>query len=146
MKRMNYLLAALMSLLLLSITSCDDRPITVDQLPAAAKTLVQQHFPDLTVIYAEKDFEILGSKYDARLSDGTEIGFNSKGDWTKVDRNLEAVPAVLIPEVIANYVGTSFAGASITKIEKTRRGYEVELSNGLEIKFATDGRVLELDD
>jgi hypothetical protein len=34
----------------------------------------------------------------------------------------------------------------ITKIDKERNGYEVDLANGLELKFNNQGAIVEMDD
>ena len=124
----------------------NDRPISPDQLPAAAKTFIQQHFPDLTVAYAEIEQGFAKTQYEARLNDGTKIEFNGNGEWDKVDCKYKAVPAVLVPEVIAKYVSANYAGALITKIDKELYGFEIELSNGLDLKFSAGGQLLEIDD
>ena len=34
----------------------DDKPIPIEKLPEPAKAFVQENFPDLKIIYAEKDW------------------------------------------------------------------------------------------
>lgn len=94
----------------------------------------------------EFDREFNGGKYEVTLNDGTQIDFDKKGVWDKIDCEAGAVPAALIPGTIANYVKTNFAGAKVTKIDKERYGYEIELSNGLELKFNKAGQLLSMDD
>ena len=124
----------------------NDRPISPDQLPAAAKTFIQQNFPDLTIAYAEIDQEYAKTTYEVRLSDGTKVEFKGDGQWDKVDCKYKAVPTVLVPEVIVNYVSAHYVGALITKIDKELYGYEIELNNGLDLKFSSNGQLLEIDD
>ena len=57
-----------------------------------------------------------------------------------------AVPADLIPASIAEYVKTHFPGTQIVKIDKERRGYEVELSNDLDLQFNKNGKFIGIDD
>ena len=116
--------------------------IPVEQLPQAARTFVQKNFPNNTIIYAEKEM----FSYEARLDDGTEIDFDRKGIWNKVDTQLEPVPALLIPTAIDNYVKTNFANTHITKIDKEPYGYEIELSNNLDLKFNKAGALIAMDD
>ena len=85
-------------------------------------------------------------KYEVRLSNGTEVEFDKNGNWDKVDCNYSAVPASLVPANIANYVKTHFAGAKVVKIDKERHGYDVELSNDLELKFNKQGQLMNIDD
>ena len=135
-----------MYMLMHSVSSfAGDRIIPAEQLPAAAKTFIQKTFPGQTVSYAKIDFDGR-KKYEVRLSNGTEVEFDKNGNWDKVDCNYSAVPASLVPATIANYVKTHFAGAKVVKIDKERHGYDVELSNDLELKFNKQGQLMNIDD
>ena len=143
MKRIKFLAMMLVGLMVSTMSYADDRPIPVNQLPASVKTFVQKHFQGKTIIYAEKDL----TTYECRLSDGTQIDFYRKGDWKKVDtENMSAVPSALVPNTIKQYVNATFPGSIITKIEKERYGYDIELSNDLELKFNHQGALLRMDD
>lgn len=142
MKKIKFFLAALMCLLVSNAAMADDTPIPVEQLPAAAKTFVQTNFQGKRIIYAEKDW----NSYECRLDDGTKIEFNRKGTWKKVDCHVTAVPAAIIPAPITQYVETSFPGNIITKIDKERYGYDIELSNDIDLKFNYQGALIGMDD
>ena len=146
MKQMKYFFMALMCLMMSASCVADDRIIPVEQLPAAAKTFIQKNFPGRTISYAQEDRDGLSKTYEARLDDGTEVKFDKKGNWDKVDCKTTAVPAALIPEAIAQYVQANFAGAVITKIDKERYGYEIELSNDIDLKFNKQGALIGMDD
>ncbi|WP_286405649.1 PepSY-like domain-containing protein [Myroides marinus] len=47
---------------------------------------------------------------------------------------------------MVNYVNTNYIEATITKIEKEARRYEVKLSNGLELEFSKDGKFKKIDE
>ncbi len=123
-----------------------DMIIPTNQLPAAAKTFVKTNFPGQTISYAKLDREFSGTRYEVRLNNGVELDFDKNGTWDKVDCNYSAVPAKLVPASIANYVKANFAGASIVKIDKERYGYDIELSNDLELKFNKNGKLMSIDD
>ena len=143
MKRIKFLAMMFVGLLFSTMSFADDRPVPVNQLPAPVHTFVKQHFQGQTILYAEKD----NNHYECFLSDGTLLDFYRKGDWKKVDtENMSAVPAVLIPAVIKQYIKATFPGTIITKIEKERYGYDIELSNDLELKFNHQGVLLRMDD
>lgn len=146
MKQMKYFFMALMCLMMSASCVADDRIIPVEQLPAAAKTFIQKNFPGRTISYAQEDRDGLSKTYEARLDDGTEVKFDKKGNWDKVDCEMKAVPAALVPATIANYVKNSFPGAFVVKIDKERYGYEIELSNDLELKFDKRGNLMNIDD
>lgn len=143
MKSMKFMLVALVCLLVSTVSYADGRVIPVTQLPEGAKTFVATHFPGKKIFYAQKD----GRKYEVRLDDGTEIDFDRKGVWDKVDcHDFQAVPATIIPAQIAAYVQTNFSTIFITKIDKERYGYSIELSNDIELKFDKLGNLIGVDD
>ena len=143
MKRMRLLFIALLSMMVTSVAFADDKPIPVEKLPAAARTFVDTNFPGKKILYAEKDW----NSYECRLDDGTKIDFTSKGEWKQVDcHGMSAAPAVLVPEAIKQYVETNFSNCMITKIDKERHGYDIELSNDLELRFNHQGALIGMDD
>lgn len=127
-------------------TFANDRIIPSAQLPAEAQTFIQKTFPGQGIAYAKIDQDFGKTTYEVHLNNGVELEFDKAGTWDKVDCNYSAVPADLIPATIANYVKTHFAGASIVKIDKERYGYDVELSNDLELKFNKQGQLTKIDD
>ena len=107
---------------------------------------VAQHFPKATVQMVMPDDDDI----DVVLSDYTKIEFCLNNEWKKVDCEHSTVytnvPAELVPEQITAYVNANFQGTLIKKIEKNFRGWEIELSNGLEVKFNSSFAVTEIDD
>ncbi len=147
MKSLLRIFVALAAMLASStLVSCKDVIITPDKLPAAAQSFIKEYFPETAISYAKKDAELSKTTYEVTLQDGTEIDFNSKGEWDKVDCKRAAVPAALVPAFIVEYVQTSFLGQIIVKIDKERYGYEIELGNDLELKFDKNGNLLNIDD
>ena len=49
-------------------------------------------------------------------------------------------------DAVEHYVTANFPNAIIKKLEKQFRGWEIELNNGLELKFNSNFRVMEIDD
>lgn len=138
---MKYFLMALMCLVSSNIFA-DDTPIPVEQLPEAAKTFVQANFKGQKIVYAEKDW----NSFECRLADGTKIEFTKKGAWKKIDRKAAAVPEAIVPASIQEYVKANYEGCIVTKIDKERYGYDIELSNDLDLKFNFQGVLIGMDD
>ena len=131
----------------LLMTACSDKPVTPEQLPAPIKAFLQQNFPGQTVSFAKKDLEGFGYQYDVVLADGTQIDFDTDDMWDKVACTLaNPVPTALIPAPIVAHIQANFPDAMITKIDKEHYGYEVDLANGLELKFNKQGVLTEMDD
>ena len=142
MKQVKMILIALMAFFVSNVAMADDTPIPVENLPATAKTFVQTNFPTAKILYAEKDW----NSSECRLDDGTKVEFNRKGNWKKVDCHMKAVPAAIIPEASQQYVTTNFQGVIISKIDKERYGYDIELSNDIDLKFNYQGALIGMDD
>lgn len=140
MKKITLLLIAVLCLTSLKLMA--DKPITVEQLPKAALTFLQENFPEQKIILAVKD----GRTYEARLMNGTKVDFNKKGLWKSIDCNLEPVPEHLIPQPILDYAKANFPNFFITQIDKERYGYEVELNNDINLKFNHAGLIIGIDD
>lgn len=141
-----FFLMAFVSLMMISMNSqADDRFIPVDKLPAAAKTFIKTHFSGQLISFAEKD-GIINPTYEVCLVDGTQIDFDKNGNWDKIDCNVNAVPTALIPSPVISYVHSTYPDCFIVQIDKECFGFDVELSNNLELKFDKQGHLLYIDD
>lgn len=133
--------------LVLLMSACSDRPVTAAQLPAPIMSFIQQHFPGQAISFAKKDLEITGWQYDVVLADGTQIDFDTDKEWDKIQCTMtNPVPTVLVPAPIVAHLRGNFPDAMVMKIDKERFGYEIELANGLELKFTKQGALMEVDD
>lgn len=116
-------------------------------LPVAAQTVLKDNFKaKVSHIKINKDFGRI-TEFDVVLTDGSEITFDSKGNWKDIEMSRNAsVPSAFIPTAISTYVKANQKNVKITGIEKNRSGYDVELSNGVEMKFNSEGRFQRYDD
>lgn len=131
----------------LLMTGCSDKPVLPAQLPAQITAFIQQNFPGQTITFAKKDLEITGWQYDVVLADGTQIDFDTDDMWDKIQSPMtNPVPVNLIPAPIVTHLRANFPDAMILKIDKERGGYEIELANGLELKYNQQGALMEMDD
>ena len=80
------------------------------------------------------------------LKDGDKIEFFGNGDWKEIQCKTTLVPEALIPAPILDYVKTNYPEAGITEIECKKRGYEISLTNRLEIEFNKQFVVIDIDD
>lgn len=115
-------------------------------LPEPITTFLNQYFPGSTVAGIETDNEHGGIEYDVYLNDGTEVDFDARNQWEKVDCHTKAVPAALVPPAIVSYVKANYQSLPITKIDNNHYGYDIELSNGMELKFNANGQFMGMDD
>lgn len=121
--------------------------IQINQLPEIAKTFINQNFKNENISYIVKEEEFLTvDEYKVVLGNGTKIEFDSKGNWKEVSNKTQALKTNFIPKNILSYCTKSFPNTFVTKIEKSRWKYEVELSNGLELLFDSEGNFTRIDD
>ena len=141
MKKLVLLLAIVIGVFTMSARDSYTHDVTV--LPAAAQTIIKNNFKaEVSHIKIEKEWGRV-SEYDVVLTDGAEITFDAAGNWKDVEvRRSASVPDSFVPGDVATYVKQNQKNARITGIEKRRSGYEVELSNGVDMKFNSDGKFL----
>lgn len=119
----------------------------INQLPLSACNFINQHFTKPQVAHIKIDSEVLSKKYEVLLTNGIEIDFDGKGNWQEVDAKKGKVPATIIPSFVSNYLKTNnFTTEFVTKIERDRKGYEVELNTDLTFKFDKNGKFRKADD
>ncbi len=123
----------------------NDKPINVSQLPTTAQQTLSTYFSAKKVALAKMESGLIEKSYDVIFTTGEKIEFDRKGNWTEIDCKQSAVPTKLIPTQITNYVNQNYTGNKILKIEKDRNEYEINLSNGLEIKFNNKFVVIDID-
>ena len=133
----------------LNMVACAEKKmaITVNQLPQQAQTLLTTYFSDLQVAMVVKETEVGETEYIVSYTDATQVKFNKKGEWEEVDRPIgQTVPDGIVPPQILTYVTTTFPNTTIQEIDKDRRGgYDVKLSNRMEIEFNDQFLPIEMD-
>lgn len=116
-------------------------------LPEAAQNVIKKNFKaKVSVVKIEKTLGHV-DEYDVTLSDGSEITFDRQGNWKDVETNVNvSVPAAFYPAAVGNYVKKNHSGTRIVGVDKERGGYEITLSNGIDMKFDRQGNFLRYDD
>lgn len=118
---------------------------SAQSLPEPITAFVKQHFPNAAIVGVEPDHDHGGLEYDVYLNDGTQIDFDANNQWDQVE-SMKGVPAFFIPKGVASYVKGNFQNMVITKVNKEYYGYDVELANGIELKFDRSGNLMGMDD
>lgn len=123
----------------------NDKPISVNALPAKAQTLLSQHFNGQKVMLATIETGVINKSYDVVLQNGTKLEFDKKGNLTEIDCKQGKVPAKLIPQAIRNYLKKNYPAQAVKKIEMSKNEYEVELANGLDLTFNKHFQLIDID-
>ncbi len=132
----------ILSLVALTCTSCEDKYATVDELHPAARSFIALHFDSATIQTVQVGF----NEYEVLLSDGTELDFDRKGEWTSIDCQMDTMPSAIVPVPIAQYLLVNdFGTTALREISRDLFKYEVELVNGRDLEFNIDGEFIRED-
>ncbi|WP_281232088.1 PepSY-like domain-containing protein [Flavobacterium gelatinilyticum] len=119
--------------------------IAKTKLPVAAQTFLKTHFSGQEPVSIIEDKETFSKDYKVQFANTTKVEFDGKGNWEEVDGNHNSIPSSIIPKNILSYIKTNYPKIPITKIDKGRWGYKVDLSNELELEFNSKGNFLRID-
>lgn len=122
-----------------------DKLIRFEELPEAARATVNRYFDADQVASVKQEYEWLGSVYEVKFYDGTEIDFLGNGEWKEIDCTPRALPAGLVPSGIARLIEKRFPERKVVKIERDRRDWEVELDDGTDLKFNLQFNLIDID-
>ena len=82
----------------------------INRLPQQARNFISTYFPDCQLQHIKIDKELTSTSYEVYMTDGTEIDFDGKGNWTDVDREKcgTKVPDALIPDICVSTAKAKF--------------------------------------
>lgn len=130
--------------MLYAVSYAQEVPVMRAELPSEARQFLSDHFKS-PFHHAIKDMERNNISYEVVLNDNTEIEFDSAGKWKEVDGKGKAVPYSFIQKLITDYIKAEYPNEIITKIEVDPDQYEVELGNGLDLRFNALGNFVKID-
>ena len=79
------LLLIVVAFVMMAMVSCDDRVVSIDQLPVPAQTYLTQNYPDQKVLIIKKDIEDFSTRYEVTLESGMKVEFDGDGSLRDVD-------------------------------------------------------------
>lgn len=145
-KLLKFLPLFLVALMAVTFWSCSDdddlKPVANTELPAAAKTFLSDYYP--SIAYETKKDK---NEYEVILENGQKVEFYKDGEWKDVDANKPGavVPTGFYPTAIDTYVAEKHANEGIHEISKESYGYDVELTNNVDIEFTSTGDFIRYD-
>lgn len=140
------LFVAILGLTFASCSDDKDEPIDFNQLPSVAQKFITTYFGDTKVSSVKYDKDKNDHEYEVKLQNGFELTFNVAGEWTDVDApDGKAIPNGIAPEPIESFVLATYPESGINEIEKIKTGYDVELINGIDLKFNLQGEYVGVD-
>lgn len=145
MKKLALIITCLFTLCTTFAIAGNDKVITVKQLPQTAQTFLKTYFHNSKVALVKMDNNVISKDYEVTFTNGNKVDFDSKGIWEEIDCKASAVPAKVVPAKIMKYVRANYPKEKIVKIDRERKGYEIKLSNRMELKFDNNFRLTKME-
>ena len=123
----------------------DDKPITFEKIPQPAQNFVRTNYPNVDVAFTSMDNDIIYPEYKVVLVNGVAIEFQNDGRLECIKTRTGNIPEGIIPVQIIEEVKRLYHEPIVTEYEIERNGYEVKLSNGMELKFNGKFKLVEID-
>ncbi len=83
--RIKSIFLIVVAFVMMAMVSCDDKVVTIDQLPAPAQSYLTENYPDQKVLIIKKDIEDLSTRYEVTLESGMKVEFDGDGSLRDVD-------------------------------------------------------------
>lgn len=113
---------------------------SLNELPSSAKTTINKYFGKSKVNHVKIDRKMIGgAEYDVVLTNGTEIQFDSKGNWNEISFGTNKLPKGLLPASITDYIKKNFKKQNVSSVSQKRNKYDISLSNGTKLEFDRSG-------
>lgn len=141
------LLSIVMLLTCVTGAAASDRATSYRNLPQRAQLFVKKYFNPHKVVLVKEDRGFRDTEYEVKFSDGSEIEFNGRGEWIDVKCPKGLKNGIVPTQIMLFLKHHDFLkhGVKPVKIEYSRKGYEVKLSNGTELEFDNRFNLVDVD-
>lgn len=117
-------------------------------LPEKATSLIKDHFAAQEIKTVQK-FNAprpSGTLYEVKLADQTELDFDINGEWIEIDgHNDNPISISYLNPTILTYLTTNYANIGVLTVERTQKGFELELANDTDLYFDSNGVFLRME-
>jgi hypothetical protein len=123
----------------------NDKPVRIEEMPGQAQKFIKDYFSTHSVAMAKMETDFFSKSYDVIFTNGDKVEFDRKGNWTDVDCKYSVVPVGIVPTEIVKSVKSKYPDAKIIQIERDNRHYDVDLSNGWELKYNKQFKLVDIE-
>lgn len=124
-------------------TANNEYVVEFEHLHPTSQIFINTYWSAAHITYIER--KIVESKvhYSARLNNGIRMTFETAGDWYYVDAPAGiAIPDGIAPQVVEKAVTGNYPGLKINGITRTNKGFDVELTNTVQIHISHTGELM----
>ncbi|KJJ40132.1 hypothetical protein MB09_02695 [Aequorivita vladivostokensis] len=114
------------------------------EIPAEIMAYLNEHFASNAIIRALKEMDDNTVEYEIYLDGDYELEFNENFEIISIE-GITELPDSVIPQSILDYVTQNYPNDFIVEWELEDDHQQVELNNGIEIKFTLNGEFIRVD-
>ncbi len=114
------------------------------EIPAEIMAYLNEHFASNAIIRALKEMDDNTVEYEVYLDGDYELEFNENFEIISIE-GITELPDSVIPQSILDYVTQNYPNDFIVEWELEDDHQQVELNNGIEIKFTLNGEFIRVD-
>ncbi|MDX1784217.1 MAG: PepSY-like domain-containing protein, partial [Aequorivita vladivostokensis] len=114
------------------------------EIPTEITAYLNQHFASNAIIRALKEMDDNTVEYEVYLDGDYELEFNENFEIISIE-GITELPDSVIPQSILDYVTQNYPNDFIVEWELEDDHQQVELNNGIEIKFTLNGEFIRVD-
>lgn len=148
----NFTAAVIAALLFIPLffQGCGNQTVPVqepEELPDPALAFLEEYYPGVEIdsIVVHKVL-LKDDTYSVSLNDGTEIDFNSWGDWEKTAFATGSRSPSVLPDNTRQYIDNEYPEEKIVSVERELKGFLVVFENGERVRFDRQGEFREADE
>ena len=103
--------------------------VTTGRLPRKATDFLNANFPQSVIKEVEEEFD--NGTFEVDFTDGTDIEFDSSGEWTEVDAgHSKSLPQEIVKKLLPSQaykeIGRLSLDRCVETVKRSGRGYKVE--------------------
>lgn len=103
--------------------------VTTGRLPSKATDFLNANFPQSVIKEVEEEFD--NGTFEVDFTDGTDIEFDSSGEWTEVDAgHSKSLPQEIVKKLLPSQaykeIGRLSLDRCVETVKRSGRGYKVE--------------------
>lgn len=111
---------------------------SVKMIPINGIRFIVENFPDEGIVSMNKEFA--SNTYDVKLTNGTEIEFNSQGNVVEIDAaDNTTIPVSVLQAVLPantfNALQNDGIASNVESIEVTKGGYEIDTNLPADVEY-----------
>ena len=115
-----------------------DVVIQHSELPQKAQQFIKSNFAKNAILLAERGFD----EYEVKLADKIEVECSQDGEWRSVKSYRPLANVGFVPQNSIAVVKSKYPDASIMKIEKEWKSYEIGLDNRKKLIIDENGTLI----